>query len=210
MVETPMPPLPLDIEGVKGFLAPEEGAALYAAARRAAALGPVVEIGSYCGKSTVYLGLGAREAGGVVIAVDHHRGSEENQPGALFHDPDLADGAGGIDTLPHFRRTIRAAGLEDVVVPVAADARLAARVWRGEAGMVFIDGGHTIEAALADYRAFAPRVAPGGILAIHDVHPDPEEGGRAPFEVYRLALASGLFRSLSLTGTLALMERVVP
>ena len=210
MVETDFPQLPLDIEAVKGFLAPEEGAALYRAARRSAALGPVIEIGSYCGKSTVYLGLGAREAGGQVIAVDHHRGSEENQPGAMFHDPDLADGEGGIDTLPHFRRTMRAAGLEDVVVPVAAGSRQFALLWRGDAGMMFIDGGHTIEAALADYRAFAPRVVPGGILAIHDVHPDPEGGGRAPFEIYELALASGLFRSLSLTGTLALLERVFP
>lgn len=198
------------MEKVKGFLAPEEGQALFEAARRCAALGPVVEIGSYCGKSTVYLGLGARAAGGCVIAVDHHRGSEENQPGALFHDPDLADGEGGVDTLPHFRRTIRAAGLEDVVVPVAAASRRFAAIWPGQAGMVFIDGGHTIEAALADYRAFAPRVAPGGILAIHDVHPDPQGGGRAPFEIYELALASGLFRSLSLVKTLAVLERVVP
>ena len=210
MVETAETSLPIDIDRVKGFLAAEEGAALRAAARRAAPLGPIVEIGSYCGKSTVYLGLGAREGGGLVIAVDHHRGSEENQPGAAFHDPDLADGAGGIDTLPWFRRTIRAAGLDDVVVPVAAASREFRRIWQGPAGMVFIDGGHTIEAAVADYRAFAPLVAPGGVLAIHDVHIEPEGGGRAPFEIYRLALASGLFRSLALTGTLALLERVAP
>lgn len=200
--------LPINIEAVKGFLAPEEGRALHDAARDTAALGPALEIGSYCGKSTVYLGLGARAGGGQVLAVDHHRGSEENQPGAMFHDPDLADGHGGIDTLPHFRKTMRDAGLEDIVIPVAASARVFARVWAQPLGMVFIDGGHTLEAALADYRAYAPKVAPGGILAIHDVHPDPETGGRPPYEVYELALASGLFRGLALVDTLALLRRL--
>ena len=200
--------LPIDIEAVKGFLAPDEGRALYNAARDTAALSPTLEIGSYCGKSTVYLGLGARAGGGQVLAVDHHRGSEENQPGALFHDPDLADGHGGIDTLPHFRKTMRDAGLEDVVIPVATSAPVFARVWTQPLGMVFIDGGHTLEAALADYRAYAPKVAPRGILAIHDVHLDPETGGRPPYEVYELALASGLFRGVALIGTLALLQRL--
>lgn len=200
--------LPLDISVVKGFLAQAEGEALYESARKSAAFGPILEIGSYCGKSTVYLGLGAREGGGQVLAVDHHRGSEENQPGQMFHDPDLADGHGGLDTLPHFRKTMRDAGLEDVVVPVATSARQFARVWQQPLGMVFIDGGHTLDAALADYRLYAPKVAPGGILAIHDVHPDPETGGRPPYEVYELALASGLFKGLALVETLALLERL--
>lgn len=208
MVEMKPSDLPIDIETVKGFLAPEEGQALREHAQASADLGPVLEIGSYCGKSTVYLGLGARAAGGQVLAVDHHRGSEENQPGQMFHDPDLADGHGGIDTLPLFRKTIRDAGLEDVVIPVATSAAHFARVWQQPLGMVFIDGGHTLEAALSDYRLFAPKVAPGGILAIHDVHPDPETGGRPPYEVYELALASGLFRGLALIETLAILRRI--
>lgn len=208
MVEKSKMDMPIDIEAVKGFLAPEEGRALREAARDTAGLGPALEIGSYCGKSTVYLGLGAREGSGHVLAVDHHRGSEENQPGAMFHDPDLADGQGGIDTLPLFRDTMRRAGLEDVVIPVAASARVFAKVWTQPLGMVFIDGGHTVEAALADYRAFAPKVAPGGILAIHDVHPDPETGGRPPYEIYEMALASGLYRGLALVETLALLRRL--
>lgn len=208
MVEMNTDKLPLDIDAVKGFLAPSEGEALRKAARDAAPLGPILEIGSYCGKSTVYIGLGAREGGSQVLAVDHHRGSEENQPGQMFHDPDLADGHGGMDTLPHFRKTMRDAGLEDVVIPVATSATHFASVWQQPLGMVFIDGGHTLEAALSDYRLFAPKVAPGGILAIHDVHPDPETGGRPPYEVYELALASGLFRGLALVETLALLQRI--
>jgi len=208
MVEKKNSGLPLDIDAVKGFLAPAEGEALRDYAAACAPLGPILEIGSYCGKSTVYLGLGAREGGGRVLAVDHHRGSEENQPGQMFHDPDLADGHGGIDTLPHFRRTMRDAGLEDVVIPVASKARDFADVWRQPLGMVFIDGGHTLDAALTDYRLFAPKVVPGGVLAIHDVHPDPDTGGRPPYEIYELALASGLFRGLALVETLALLRRI--
>lgn len=208
MVEMRASDLPIDIESVKGFLAPDEGQALRDHAQASSELGPVLEIGSYCGKSTVYLGLGARAGGGQVLAVDHHRGSEENQPGQMFHDPELADGHGGIDTLPLFRKTIRDADLEDVVIPVATPAAHFARVWHQPLGMVFIDGGHTLEAALTDYRLFAPKVAPGGILAIHDVHPDPETGGRPPYEVYELALASGLFRGLALVETLAILRRI--
>ncbi len=208
MVDMSKGDLPIDIEAVKGFLAPEEGQALRAYATASASIGPILEIGSYCGKSTVYLGLGAREGGGQVLAVDHHRGSEENQPGQMFHDPDLADGHGGMDTLPHFRKTMRDAGLEDVVIPVATSAAHFARVWKQPLGMVFIDGGHTLDAALTDYRTFAPMVAPGGVLAIHDVHPDPETGGRPPYEVYELALASGLFRGLALIETLAILRRI--
>ncbi|GAB5504040.1 MAG: class I SAM-dependent methyltransferase [Pyruvatibacter sp.] len=208
MVEMSTSALPIDIETVKGFLAPEEGQALREHAQACASLGPVLEIGSYCGKSTVYLGMGAQAGGGQVLAVDHHRGSEENQPDQMFHDPDLADGHGGIDTLPLFRKTIRDADLEDVVIPVATSAAHFARVWQQPLGMVFIDGGHTLDAALTDYRLFAPKVAPGGILAIHDVHPDPETGGRPPYEVYELALASGLFRALALIETLAILRRI--
>lgn len=208
MVEMRPSDLPIDIETVKGFLAPAEGQALREHAQASASLGPVLEIGSYCGKSTVYLGMGARAGGGQVLAVDHHRGSEENQPGQMFHDPDLADGHGGIDTLPLFRRTIRDADLEDVVIPVATSAAHFARVWHQPLGMVFIDGGHTLDAALTDYRLFAPKVTPGGILAIHDVHPDPGTGGRPPYEVYELALASGLFRGLALIETLAILRRI--
>ena len=200
--------LPLDTSAVKGFLAQAEGKALYESARKSAALGPVLEIGSYCGKSTVYLGLGAREGGGQVLAVDHHRGSEENQPGQMFHDPDLADGHGGIDTLPHFRKTMRDAGLEDVVIPVATSARHFARVWQQPLGMVFIDGGHAMDTALADYRAWAGHVARGGLLAIHDVFPDPKDGGRPPYEIWKLAVASGLFEPVERINTLEILRRL--
>lgn len=204
-----MSPASLDPQSVKGFLSPEEGAALEAAARACAPLGPIVEIGSYCGRSTLYLGAGARAGGGVVLAVDHHRGSPENQPGQPFHDPALWDrAAGAMDSLPALRAALRQAGLEDVVLPLVGDAATAARVWRGEAGLVFLDGGHSLAQALADWRLWGPRVALGGVLAIHDVFPDPRAGGRPPYEILQRALASGLFEDEGGPGSLRRLRRL--
>jgi len=203
------PELALDISTVKGFLDPVEGAALYDAALSSATLGPCLEVGSYCGKSTVYLGTACQRAGAVLFAVDHHRGSEEHQPGEEYHDAALFDeGAGLMDSFREFRRTLRRARLEDTVVPVVAPTRVAARAWRTPLGMLFIDGGHSREAALADYRGWSPHLLAGGVLAIHDIFPDPADGGQAPWEIYRLALASGLYEELPRVLTLGLLRRV--
>jgi predicted O-methyltransferase YrrM len=195
----------------KGFMPPDEGDALHAAARAAAAAvpdAPFVEIGSYCGRSTIWLGAAARAAGTVVFAVDHHRGSEENQPGWEYHDTELVDqDAGKLDTLSWFRRTIRLAGLEDHVVAMVTRSKTAADLVAVPLGMVFIDGGHTFEAAHADYESWSEKIAPGGILAIHDLLPDPTKGGQAPIEIYRRALASGLFDELPTTKTLGVLRR---
>ena len=192
----------------KGFLDDEEGLRLHDLAREHAHLGPVVEIGSYCGKSSVYLGTGVREAGGHLICIDHHRGSEEHQLGEEYHDPELYDAeAEAMDSLPELRRTIRAAGLEEVAIVVVAPSVAAAAVWSTPCGMVFIDGGHSHATANADYEAWAPKVAAGGVLAIHDLFPDPAEGGQAPIEIYRRALASGDFEELPTTKTLGALRR---
>jgi len=204
-----IPDLPIDIDLIKGFLAPDEAAALYEHALQASAAGPVLEIGSYCGKSTVCLGLACQRSGGTLFALDHHRGSEEHQVGEMFHDPDLYDsGAAVMDSFREFRRNIRAAGLEDVVVPIVAGSAAAARHWNTPLGMVFIDGGHSLEAALADYRCWALHVVRGGILAIHDLYADASQGGQAPYAIYRLALASGLFEPLGQVDSLGLLRRL--
>ena len=201
--------LPLDPDSIKGFLDPEEGRALFEQARTAPGMAPVLEVGSYCGKSTVWLGAGCAERGAVLFAVDHHRGSEEHQPGEGYHDPELATADGsGLDSFPVFRDTLRRAGLEDTVVPVVAPSAVAARAWATPLAMVFIDGGHSMEAALADYRAWAPRLMTGGILAIHDIFPDPADGGRPPFEIWQLALGSGLFEEVAMVRTLGLLRRL--
>lgn len=201
---------PIDINAIKGFMDPQEGAALYEAALGVAARGPVLEIGSYCGKSTMYLGAACKQRGALLYAIDHHRGSEENQPGWDYHDADLWDAeAGAMDTLPSLRRVLRSAQLEDTVIPIVTRSELAARHWNIPLAMLFIDGGHTREAAMRDYRGFSPHVLPGGTLAIHDIFPDPADGGQAPYEIYRLALAGGLFEQLSAVKSLALLRRVL-
>lgn len=196
-----------------GFMPPDEGDALYeaavAAGTRLPGL-PMVEIGSYCGRSTVWLGGAARDTGTVLFAVDHHRGSEENQPGWEHHDASLVDPRlGMMDTLPIFRLTIHEAELEDVVIAVVGSSPTVAAHWHGPVSFLFIDGGHGEEPARLDYEGWAPHVALGGTLAIHDVHPDPADGGRPPYEqIFVPALDSGRFRLVSATGSLRILERV--
>jgi predicted O-methyltransferase YrrM len=195
-------------EQAAGFMPAAEGLALFDAAVRYSGVGPVLEIGSYCGKSTIYLAAGAS---GQVVTVDHHRGSEEHQPGWEYHDPGLVDPATGrIDTLPRLRATLAAAGLEDRVVIVVGRSADVARIWRTPLGLLFIDGGHTEQAATTDYESWAPWVAPGGALAIHDVFPDPSQGGQAPFRIYQRALASGHFTPTLTQGSLRVLQKVPP
>ncbi|WP_231336441.1 class I SAM-dependent methyltransferase [Actinomadura graeca] len=196
----------------KGFMPDAEGLALYETAlaygARLAGAGPMLEVGSYCGKSAVYLGAAARQAGTVVVTVDHHHGSEENQAGWEHHDPSLVDpSTGRMDTLPSFRKTIGAAGLEDVVVAVVGQSRTVAALWRTPLALLFIDGGHAEEHAQGDYEGWAPHIAVGGALVIHDVFPDPADGGQAPFRVWQRALSSGAFEERRVEGSLRVLER---
>jgi predicted O-methyltransferase YrrM len=193
-----------------GFMPDEEGLALHDAARHLAPAGPMVEIGSYCGKSTIYLGAAAGERGTVLFTVDHHRGSEENQPGEGYHDPRLVDDAGRVDTLAAFRRTIVDAGLDDSVVAIVGPSALIASHWRTPIGLLFIDGGHSQAAADADFDGWSTRLVDGGVLVIHDVFPDPRDGGRPPFEIYQRALRSGAFSDLAACGSLRVLRRVKP
>ena len=200
--------LSINPDSVKGFLAPEEGRRLYELALEAALSGACLEVGSYCGKSTVYMGSACRERQQVLYAVDHHRGSEEHQPGEEYHDPALLDQvAGRMDSFRMFRDTLARADLENTVVPIVASSKLAGSQWQMPLAMVFIDGGHSLEAALTDFSTWAPHISLGGILAIHDIFPDPADGGQAPHEIYRKAMKSGLFEALHSTLTLGVLRR---
>ncbi|WP_030777759.1 class I SAM-dependent methyltransferase [Streptomyces sp. NRRL S-920] len=207
----PRPEILAAFEAAEGFMPRGEGLALYAAATEAAALGlPLLEVGTYCGRSTILLADAARRAGVSAITVDHHRGSEEQQPGWEYHDPRTVDPEVGLmDTLPAFRRTLHRAGLEEHVIAVVGRSPQVAKVWGGPLGLVFIDGGHTDEHATADYEGWAPHVAEGGLLVIHDVFPDPVDimTGQAPYRVYLRALASGAFTEVSAADSLRVLRR---
>jgi predicted O-methyltransferase YrrM len=196
-------------EAAKGFMPPAEGIALYETALEYGRRGPILEVGTYCGKSAIYLGAAARLADSVVVTVDHHHGSEENQAGWEYHDPTLVDPrTGRMDTLPTFRATIVSAGLEDRVVAVVGTSRTVALLWEKPLGMLFIDGGHAEDLAQADYDDWAGHVTSGGALAFHDIFPDPADGGQAPYRVYRRALETGRWTERRVEGSLRVLERL--
>jgi predicted O-methyltransferase YrrM len=196
-------------EEVIGFMPADEGRALYDAALRYLGDGVGVEIGTYCGKSTVLLGAAAQQTGGTLYTIDHHHGSEEHQPGWEYHDTSMVDPVTGrFDTLPTLRHTLDAAELADTVVAVVGKSALIARSWRTPLQFLFIDGGHTDEAAQKDFDGWAKWVAVGGALVIHDVFPDPKDGGQAPYRIYRRALDTGEFREVAATGSMRLLERI--
>jgi MMP 1-O-methyltransferase len=197
-------------DDAKGFMPPDEAEALWDAAWAMAPQGVLLEIGTYCGKSATWLGAAAQARGGRVVTVDHHRGSEENQAGWEHHDPTVVDPELGVmDTLPFFRRTMHAAGLEDVVTAVVARSTMAARLWATPIWLLFIDGGHSEEHAQNDYTSWVKFVPPQGVLAIHDVFPNPADGGQAPYHVYLRALQDG-FIEVRQVGSLRILRRPYP
>jgi hypothetical protein len=197
----------------KGFMPEDEGDALHDAALQAGAALPGlpwVEVGSYCGRSTIWLGHAAERVDTTLFAVDHHRGSEENQSGWEHHDTEVVDPrVDKMDTLPFFRNAIHDAALESSVIGIVGRSPAVARHWNSPLAFLFIDGGHGVEPARADYEGWTPHVAIGGTLAIHDVFPDPADGGRPPYEqIYRPAVESGRFELASATGSLRTLTRV--
>jgi predicted O-methyltransferase YrrM len=196
------------ISDTKGFLDPDEGRCLYEVALEASRLGPCLEIGSYCGKSTIYIGAACKANNSILFSIDHHRGSEEQQPGQEYFDPGLFDPkTGRVDTFQEFRRTLEKTGIEDTVVAMVCCSEVAARRWATPLSMVFIDGGHTTEAAITDYECWSRHIIPGGYLLIHDIFKDPAEGGQAPGQIYNLARSSGRFDPLPMVKTLGALQR---
>lgn len=196
------------VRETKGFMPEDEGDLLHRWALDRLPHGPGLEVGSYCGKSAALLGGAAAAVGGTVFTLDHHRGSEEIQPGWEHHDPDVVDPATGrMDTLPFLRRTLERAGLEEHVVVLVGGSVVVARHWRTPLALLFIDGGHSEEHARADYEGWAPWVQPDGVLVIHDVFADPADGGQAPYRVYRRALESGGFTEVDHRGSMRVLRR---
>jgi len=200
--------IPPFVSEIKGFLDEEEGLKLFELAKEACSIGSCLEIGSFCGKSTLYIGSACKLMGRTLFSIDHHRGSEEQQPGQLYFDADLFDNKSGmIDSFPYFRAVIERAGLSEVVVPMVAMSSVVAKDWATPLSLVFIDGGHSYDAVFTDYKCWHKHLLPGGFMAFHDIYLDSSEGGQAPYEVYKLALSSGLFEALPMTKTLGVLLR---
>lgn len=194
--------------GIKGFMDKDEAVRLYSISLEAAQMGPILEIGSYCGKSAYIIGSACREKDALLFSVDHHRGSEEQQPGEEYFDPDLFDSKlSRINTFPFFQETLARTGLEQTVVPIVASSDLAGKRWEIPLSMLFVDGGHSFEAACADYLTWARHIKSHGFLVIHDIFLDPQKGGQAPRKIYEMALGSGAYDALEMTKTLGILQR---
>jgi predicted O-methyltransferase YrrM len=196
---------------VKGFMPDDEGDTLTAvgfAVGETFPGGAWLEVGAWCGKSAIYLGLAAQATGCVLFSLDHHHGSEENQEGWEYFDEELRDPVDGrLNTLPHWQRNIARAGLEDTVVGLVGPSVTVASHFATPLDLLFIDGGHGHDVAWADYFAWTPAVRDGGWLLIHDVFPDPADGGRPPYEIYLEACANG-FTEVQAVGSLRVLRRL--
>ena len=194
--------------GIKGFLDYDEAERLFSLALSASKIGPCLEIGSYCGKSAIYLGTACKENNSVLFSLDHHTGSEEQQPGQEYFDPDLLDKeTGKIDTLRFFRKTIEDFDLENAVIPVIGRSEIVGRVWQTPLSLIFIDGSHSYESVLNDYKIWSKHLIVGGYLLFHDIFPDPAKGGQAPYLVYRKAVGSDRYEEMPLFKSLGILKR---
>lgn len=175
---------------IDGWLSDAQGRALYRAAAATTGRGVIVEIGSWKGRSTVWLAAGARRAGRRVYAIDPHCGSRE--------DPDA-------NTLQEFMANIRRAGVADVVEPLVMTSADAADRIRDDVELLFIDGDHSLEGAERDAQLWLPRLVPGGVLMMHDVGAAGYIGPRTVFR--RRVCWSGAFDRIGRVGSMGVARR---
>ena len=195
-------------DSIKGFLAHEEGLFLYELTKKYCLKNFAVEIGSYCGKSACYIGQACKENKTYLMTIDHHRGSEEQQYGEEYFDPEEYNYDKKIvDTLPTLLKNIQKFRFEEVILPVINSSELASKDIENNIDLVFIDGSHTFESTRKDYVSWKNKIRIGGILAIHDVYDSEVEGGQAPKEIYEKALSEN-FKLLKRVNSLVALLRI--
>ena len=146
------------VDGVDGWVNHPEGRLLYHLARKCTGRGAIVEIGSWKGRSTIWLGHGSRAGRGLKIhAVDPHAGVIER-----------GQTAGNGSTFDEFQRNLRMAGVEEVVVPHVDYSDAVARSFSEPVELIFIDGLHDYDAVTTDFAAWYPKVIEGGVMAFHE------------------------------------------
>ena len=194
-------------DSIKGFLDLNEGIALYEEVKRVSENNFCVEIGSYCGKSTCFIGQACKENKSKLITIDHHKGSEEQQLGELYFDAEVYDEKlGRVNTLPLLEKNLAKFDLEDVVKPLVMDSISASKIVENNADLIFIDGSHTFESAESDYELWKNKIKKGGTLAIHDVYDSEDEGGQAPNKIFKQSLNEG-FNFMKRVKSLVLLQK---
>jgi len=195
-----------EIDKLKGFMPKHEGMALTKWSKKFSSIGPIMEIGSYCGKSSIYLSRGAILNDQLVYTIDHHFGSEEHQINEEYFDNEIFDHKNQrVNTLPLLIKNINKMQVENIV-PIISNSVVIASKWNTELGMVFIDGGHSFEAANDDYESWNTKIKQNGALVIHDIFENPNEGGQAPFEIFQKALKNN-FEIYERVDTLACLKK---
>ena len=180
------------INALKGFMPQHEGEALARWAQEFSLLGPALEIGTFGGKSSLYLAMGTSTNNQLVFTIDHHLGSEEHQTGEEYFDPDIFDRSlNRVNTVPLMQSNLDGFKESSWIVPIIADANRVAQSWTMQLGLLFIDGSHTEISASNDYQNWNTKVLQKGALVIHDIFENPEGGGQAPFLIYQQALSEG-------------------
>ncbi|HOW57608.1 MAG TPA: class I SAM-dependent methyltransferase [Smithellaceae bacterium] len=183
---------------------------LYNMALEVSQKAPCLEIGSYCGKSAVCLGTACKENNAILFSLDHHQGSEEQQPGQAYFDEELFNKETGlVDTLGFFRKTIRDFALEETVIPVIGRSETVVRGWLTPLSLIFIDGSHAYESVKNDYEIWPKHLIGGGYLIFHDIFPDPAAGGQAPYQIYQQAAASGLYEEMPMCESLGILKKII-
>ena len=194
-------------DSIKGFLELNEGIALYEEVKRVSKNNFCVEIGSYCGKSTCFIGQACKENKSKLITIDHHKGSEEQQLGEFYFDAEVYDEKlGRVNTLPLLEKNLAKFDLEDVVKPLVMDSISASKIVENNADLIFIDGSHTFESAESDYELWKNKIKKGGTLAIHDVYDSEDEGGQAPNKIFKQSLNEG-FNFIKRVKSLVLLQK---
>ena len=194
-------------DSIKGFLDLNEGIALYEEVKRVSENNFCVEIGSYCGKSTCFIGQACKENKSKLITIDHHKGSEEQQLGELYFDAEVYDEKlGRVNTLPLLEKNLAKFDLEEVVKPLVMDSISASKIVENNADLIFIDGSHTFESAESDYELWKNKIKKGGTLAIHDIYDSEDEGGQAPNKIFKQSLNEG-FNFIKRVKSLVLLQK---
>ena len=194
-----------------GFLDFSEAERLYELVSNASKKGPCLEIGTYCGKSSLVIAEACAANDSYLITVDHHIGSEEHQPGEEYFNENFYDKRlDKFNTYPVFRSYIENFPNKESILPAVGDSKEVSSLWpkNYEIGLLFIDGSHSKKSAFSDFKAWSDFICKDGYLLIHDVFPDPNDGGRPPYELFEYVMETNQFKLIELYKTLGILKKI--
>ena len=177
-----------DIDPQVGIL-DKEGCLLFDYASKIPTKGLIIEIGSWRGRSTVWLGQGAMFRGGKVLAVDPHEGME-----------------GFGESYNEFLNNIERCKVSNNVMPILLTSKVFFENYTEKVDMVFIDGLHDYPTVLNDTLESLDHLKENGILAMHDT-----VAYAGPYKVLKMLLfLDNRVRALKQVGQVAVLKKTEP